>query len=202
MALVMAMGGSVQAEEVKPLKIVTFGTSLTARGGWQEPLRDALSKCLSRPVEIAVVAKSGATSEWALGEVDAVAKQAPDIVLFEFYANDAALNRFMTVSTSRSNIAATLDDLRRQLPHARIAVMAMNPFTGMRGWIRPFVDSYVDAHRQEAEKRGMEFVDHRPAWTRLYGDDLAAAIPDGGHPLPEKAATAMVPTLVERLCAR
>jgi hypothetical protein len=46
----------------------------------------------------------------------------------------------------------------------------------------------------------MEFVDHRPAWKNLDGDDLSAAIPDGVHPLPEKAADVMVPTLVERLC--
>jgi len=198
----LAFGGFVEAEEMKPLKIVTFGTSLTARGGWQAPLRDALSECLSRPVDIVVVAKSGATSQWAIGTVDEVAREAPDIVLVEFYANDAALNRFMTVATSRSNIAAVLDDLRRQLPKARILVMAMNPFTGLRGWLRPFVDSYVEAHTQEAQTRGIEFVDHRPAWHRLYGDDLSAAIPDGVHPLPEKAAAAMVPTLAVRLCQR
>jgi hypothetical protein len=191
----------VQAEsEIAPLKIVTFGTSLTARGGWQEPLRAALSTCLSRPVEISIVAKGGATSQWAVGETDAVVNKAPDVVLVEFYANDAALNRFMTVSASRRNVATVLDDLRQRLPRSRILVMAMNPFSGMRGWIRPFEDSYVDAHREEAERRSMEFVDHRPAWKNLDGDDLSAAIPDGVHPLPEKAADVMVPTLVERLC--
>ena len=197
----MIFGGAVQAEsEIAPLKIVTFGTSLTARGGWQEPLRAALSTCLSRPVEISIVAKGGATSQWAVGETDAVVNKAPDVVLVEFYANDAALNRFMTVSASRRNVATVLDDLRQRLPRSRILVMAMNPFSGMRGWMRPFGDSYVDAHREEAERRSMEFVDHRPAWKNLDGDDLSAAIPDGVHPLPEKAADVMVPTLVERLC--
>ncbi|MGO4440717.1 SGNH/GDSL hydrolase family protein [Rhizobium sp. RAF56] len=197
----MIFGGAAQAEsENRPLEIVTFGTSLTARGGWQEPLRAALSTCLSRPVEISIVAKAGATSQWAIGQIDAVVSAAPDVVLLEFYANDAALNRFMTVDASRRNVATILDGLHRGLPQSRVLVMAMNPFIGMRGWMRPFAESYIEAHREEAEKRSMEFVDHRPAWTRLYGDDLAAVIPDGLHPLPEKAADAMVPTLVERLC--
>ena len=39
MVLMVAPAAARQSEAVK---IVTFGTSLTARGGWQEPLRRAL----------------------------------------------------------------------------------------------------------------------------------------------------------------
>jgi hypothetical protein len=80
--------------------------------------------------------------------------------------------------------------------------MAMNPFSGLRGLIRPFVDSYVSAHQAEAEKRGLEFVDHRPNWERLTPDDLATAIPDGGHPQPDMASKIIAPELIKRIAGK
>ena len=183
----------------KSLKIVSFGTSLSARGDWQEPLRVRLADCLGRPVSIAVVAKSGATSDWALTALDRVAAERPDAVLVEFYANDAALNRLIGVGRSRRNMAAILDGLRARLPDSRIVVMAMNPLSGLRGWLRPFAERYIASHRQEAEKRHMEFIDLRSAWRRTYGDALREAIPDGLHPLPGKAGAAIVSPLAEKL---
>ncbi|MFS8145012.1 SGNH/GDSL hydrolase family protein [Rhizobium sp. BR 249] len=199
-ALSMPKSGS--AENLPPLKIVAFGTSLTARGGWQPALQAQLAACLQRPVEVDSVAKSGETTLWAMTEVDRVVAGLPDIVLIELYANDATLHRFVSLAQSRKNIGQILDTLRQRLPRARIIVMAMNPFSGMRGLIRPFVGSYISAHREEAEKRGLEFIDHRPNWERLTSDDLAAAIPDGAHPQPEIASKIIVPELVERIAGR
>jgi lysophospholipase L1-like esterase len=182
-----------------PLKIVAFGTSLTARGGWQPALETGLAACLQRPVKIESVAKSGETSLWALTQIDRVVAEQPDIVLIELYANDAALQRFVSLAQSRKDIGEILDQLRQRLPQARILVMAMNPFSGLRGLIRPFVGSYISAHQAEAEKRGLEFVDHRPNWQRLTPGDLAAAIPDGAHPLPDIASEIIVPELVKHI---
>jgi len=155
------------ADGAQPLKIVAFGTSLTARGGWQPALETRLAACLQRPVKVESVAKSGETSLWALTQVDRVVAAQPDIILIELYANDATLHRFVSLAQSRKNIGDILDQLQQRLPQARIIVMAMNPFSGLRGLIRPFVNSYVSAHQAEAEKRGLEFVDHRPNWERL-----------------------------------
>ncbi|PDS46446.1 acyl-CoA thioesterase [Rhizobium anhuiense] len=187
------------AEGLAPLKIVAFGTSLTARGGWQPALEAELAACLHRPVKVDSVAKSGETSLWALTQVDRVVAEQPDIILIEFYANDAALQRFVSLAQSRKNIGDILDQLRQRLPQARIIVMAMNPFSGLRGLIRPFVDSYISVHQAEAQKRGLEFVDHRPNWQRLAPDDLAAAIPDGSHPLPDIASRIIAPELVKHI---
>ncbi|OWV80242.1 acyl-CoA thioesterase [Rhizobium sp. R634] len=204
LACVMALSifNSAFAENLPPLKIVAFGTSLTARGGWQPALQAELAACLDRPVEVDSVAKSGETTLWALTQIDRVVAEQPDIVLIELYANDATLHRLVSLAQSRKNIGDILDKLRQRLPQARIIVMAMNPFSGMRGLIRPFVGSYISAHRAEAEKRGLEFVDHRPNWERLTPDDLAAAIPDGAHPLPGMAAKIIVPELVEKIAGR
>lgn len=187
------------ADSPPPLKIVAFGTSLTARGGWQSALETELSACLHRPVKVDSIAKSGETSFWALTQIDRIVAEQPDVILIEFYANDAALQRFVSLAQSRKNFGDVLDQLRQRLPQARIVVMAMNPFSGLRGLIRPFVDSYISAHQAEAQRRGLEFVDHRPNWQRLAPDDLAAAIPDGAHPLPDIASKIMVPELVKHI---
>lgn len=193
---------SSSADAETAMHLVTFGTSLTARGGWQEPLRAELEKCLAEPVEISVIARSGSTTEWALTEVDNVVAFRPDIVLIEFYANDAALNRFMTVGQSRANIEMVLDRLRERLPNTRIIMMIMSPISGVRGMIRPFLASYIEAHRAAAEKRGIEVVDHTPGWSKLSPSELDAAIPDGSHPLPDVATKIIVPTLVREICGR
>ncbi|TAW17473.1 SGNH/GDSL hydrolase family protein [Rhizobium ruizarguesonis] len=197
--VIFSMTRATFAESLPPLKIVAFGTSLTARGGWQPALETGLSACLQRPVKVESVAKSGETSLWALTQVDRVVAAQPDVILIELYANDATLHRFVSLAQSRKNIGDILDQLQQRLPQARIIVMAMNPFSGLRGLIRPFVDSYVSAHQAEAEKRGLEFVDHRANWERLTADDLATAIPDGVHPQPDMASKIIAPELVKRI---
>ncbi|PZU83656.1 MAG: acyl-CoA thioesterase [Shinella sp.] len=202
--LFFILGGSsssagLATQEPPSLKIVALGTSLTSRGGWPEMLEKELSACLQETVTVKTVALAGSTTDWALGQIDRVTGEKPDIVLVEFYANDAAVNRWMSVSASRSNISAILDGLHAGAPQARIVVMAMNPISGLRGWMRPFLSSYIDAHREEAESRGMGFVDFRPAWNALSDTDRDRAIPDGLHPRPEKAGEVMTPILVRHL---
>ncbi|MBB3595706.1 lysophospholipase L1-like esterase [Rhizobium sp. BK529] len=181
------------------LKIVSFGTSLTDVGGWQPSLQRQLSSCLGREVKVTKVAMSGATSYWAKTHLDRVVAERPDIVLVEFYANDATLHRFVSVAASRTNMAYILDELRKRLPDARIIVMAMNPFSGIRGAIRPFVDDYIEAHKQEAQNRHLEFVDFRGLWMQLAPAERERAIPDGAHPKPEAASQIIVPELVNRI---
>ena len=188
-----------QSDLSKPLRIVAFGTSLTARGGWQPSLKEALGKCLKRSVIVDSVAKSGETTQWALSQTDRVADLNPDIILIEFYANDAALNRLIPLSSSRKSFGEVLDRLRNRRPGARIIDMAMNPVFGLRSAIRPFVGSYIEAHRQEAVTRGLEFVDYRRDWERLGAAALSKAIPDGLHPLPEIAAKIITPALVRQI---
>jgi lysophospholipase L1-like esterase len=199
LGVAMMFGAHDVMASASELKIVSFGTSLTDVGGWQPLLQTKLSSCLEREVKVAKVAMSGATSYWAKDHLDSVAAQKPDIILIEFYANDATIHRFVSVAASRKNIAYILDELRRRLPDARIIAMAMNPFSGIRGAIRPFVDDYIEAHKQEAQKRHLEFVDFRGLWMQLAPAERGQAIPDGVHPKPEAAARIIVPELVSRI---
>lgn len=176
-----------------PLRIVTTGTSLTARGGWQDALRDRTQACLQRPVEVLTVARSGATSDWGLTQLDEIGGLKPDVILVEFYVNDAALHRFVSQSHSRRNIDGILDGLRQRAPSARIILMGMNPMRGKSWLVRPFLADYMREHRDAGTERGLEFIDFGPDWAALSPEALAAAIPDGAHPRPEVAAAIIAP---------
>lgn len=177
------------------LKVVTFGTSLTARGGWQAELRQRLQACIKEDVSIHIVAMSGATSSWALSAVDQVVALNPDIVLMEFYANDAALNRMISPRESAGNIGVVLDRFHADIPKARVILMSMNPISGLRGLIRPFLSRYIDLHRRAALSRGYEFYDNGPAWDSLTEAERLEGISDGAHPDPALASKVITPGL-------
>ncbi|MFG5121786.1 SGNH/GDSL hydrolase family protein [Methylorubrum sp. POS3] len=178
-----------------PLRVVAFGTSLTARGGWQDALAQTLERCGGRAVTVETIARVGATSRWALEAVADVVARRPDIVLVEFAVNDAALNRLMLPSQSESNLRRIVAVLKSGSPPPRIVLMAMNPVIGLRGAIRPFLDRYYDINARIAESEGLMFVDHRPSWKKLSASELASALPDGSHPRPETASRLIVPAL-------
>lgn len=183
------------AADAAPLRLVTFGTSLTASRGWQGALRDRLAECLGRPVTVSVVARNGAASDWGLAHVGEVLAASPDVVLVEFASNDAALNRLMPPWTSRAAMGAILTRLMAGPTHPRVYVMAMNPMFGLKAANRPFLRAYTDMHLRLALRLGAGTIDHRPGWAAL-GGEARRSIPDGSHPRDEVAARVMVPTIV------
>jgi acyl-CoA thioesterase I len=177
------------------MRVVVFGTSLTARAKWPDDLQRSLSQCIGEPVKVQKIARGGATTEWAVGQIDRVVALAPNIVLIEMYANDAAIHNFIMPSTSRANFATILDTLKRELPTVRIVMLKMNPIFGVRSWIRPFSDLYTSGHADEVAKRHLEFLDLTDAWKSAGISDLAAAMPDGLHPNPAIASDIITPVL-------
>lgn len=187
------------AQPGEALKIVTLGTSLSARGGWQEPLRRSLSECLNRNVAIVNLAKAGMTSDWGLTQIDKVLAERPNIVLVEFAVNDAALDNFLPLSRSGANMTGIITRLRESETRPAVYVMAMNPVSGMRGMIRPFLGQYDEMHAAIARKWGAGVIDHRPAWAMLSDEERDEAIADGTHPDPATAGRVMLPGLVRVL---
>lgn len=185
--------------QTSSFKIVAFGNSLTARSDWPSALQNAMSTCLAGPISVEVIADVGVTSTWAVNNVNRVIAAAPQVILMQFSENDAAINNIMSVDSSRTNIARVLGALRQGVPAARIVYMAMNPPHGFRGWMRPFLASYIEAHRQEAERRNVTFVDFRPHWNTLTNAEIALHIPDGLHPTTSKVSEIMVPVLLAHL---
>ncbi len=183
------------------LTISTFGTSLTARGGWQAPLAHQLTLALNSKVAVINRGKSGASSEWGVTAAPAVAAEAPDIVLIEFAVNDAALNRGLVLSASLGNMTRIVSSLRAGAPYRLIILQIMNPVWGYRRWLRPFLDHYTSAHLILAESLGLPVIDHRPLWAGFDGPALKKAIPDGGHPDAALMADAVATSICDQLIA-
>ena len=109
-----------------PLRIVAFGTSLTAPPGWPEALVAQLETCLGRPVVLTRVAGPGQGTAWALAQTDRVIAARPDLVLIEFAINDADLLDGIGLAASRANHGRLLDALAAGLPRAQMVLMTMN----------------------------------------------------------------------------
>ncbi len=180
------------------LTISTFGTSLTARGGWQTPLAHQLTHALNSEVAVLNRGKSGASSAWGVSQADAIATETPDVVLIEFAVNDAALNRGLTVSASVNNMARIVSALRASATDRLLILQVMNPVWGYRRWLRPFLDQYTRAHLALAGQLGLSVIDHRPLWAGFDDQALKKVIPDGGHP----DTALMADTIATSICGQ
>lgn len=183
----------------RPLRVATFGTSLTALGGWQAPLAEALGACTRHAVEVGNDGRAGAASDWGVQAVEGVAASRPDIVFLEFAVNDAALDKRISIAASVDNMRAIVGAFRRHNPDVVVYVMSMNPISGRRRWVRPWRDQYEDAHRRLAEELGVRVIDHRPDWEAMGRDALYLAIVDGTHPSAGAASAIIVPNIMDRL---
>jgi lysophospholipase L1-like esterase len=187
---------SASAGSERPLRIVTFGTSLTASGRWQSELGRQLTLCLGRPVDVVSVAKSGQTSRWGLANVERVIAAQPDVVTIEFAANDAALYHFFTVGSSASEMRRIASTILGKLPDARVLLMTMNPIRGFRQTLlRSRVPEFHRSYHLLARELGIGLVDNEATWAGMSADALAAAIPDGLHPTPAAAAAVIIPNI-------
>lgn len=181
--------------------VVTFGTSLTARGGWQPALAHALERIYGHRIEVSIIAKSGEDSRWGLANVGRVIAAKPDVVLIEFAVNDASLLHWISKAQSRRNTAMIVARIREKLPAARIFLMSMSPVWGYRSWVRPFLNSYYDQQKELARDLKVGFIENRESWSRLSSAELRQAMPDRGHPRPDIAARLIVPNIVTAIAA-
>ena len=124
------------------LHIVSFGTSLSAHGGWQADLAAQLRQSLKSEIEISIIAQPGANSDWGIANVARVAALEAQIVLIEFAINDASVVRGMSLARSRDNISRIATALRSGEQQPRLLLMTMNPAHGLRGAARPLLDRY------------------------------------------------------------
>ena len=173
-----------------PLRIVAFGTSLTAKNDWPDALGPVLETCRGAPVEIRRVAKPGAGSAWALGDVDAVIAAAPDLVLLEFAINDAEIRKGAALATARETHDRILTALKAGLPEAQILLMTMNPAHGLRGLARPYLADHYAQYRALAESHGVGLLDLYPRWRAAPPEvpALRGRAPSERHPGPRRPA--------------
>ena len=188
--------------EGRALRIVAFGTSLSARGVWPDRLAERLQSCLGRPVEVARVALPGAGSAWAAdpARIAAVAGFHPDLVLVEFAINDADLRDGATRSASDRSTRAALAALQAALPDAGIVELTMSPAHRARGVLRPGLAARYDDAVRRGSDRGGGLVDLYRRWIALPRGARGLDA-DGLHPDPEIAAQVIVSPLAAYVAA-
>ena len=182
--------------EGEPLRIVAFGTSLTAGPGWPEALETGLAACLGHPVALTRVAGPGQGTAWALTQTDRVIAARPDLVLIEFAINDADLRDGIGLAAARANHARILDRLAAGLPGAQFVLLTMNPVSGpLQALQRHRLPRYYALVRDLAAERDLPLADLAPRWRAAIAADPALAPPDGLHPDPAAAAAVVAPPL-------
>ncbi|HHY50193.1 MAG TPA: SGNH/GDSL hydrolase family protein [Alphaproteobacteria bacterium] len=189
-----ALGASMgSADAAAPIRVVAFGTSLTAHGHWPGEVARRLEACAS--IDIVIVAQAGANSDWGVAVLPRVVASNPAIVLIEFAVNDASLLHGLSIARSRANTLAILGAIAAA--GAQPVLMTMNPAHGWRFLSRPWLGSYYGLYRDIAAERGVPLIDLTPVWEARA--DLASAIPDGIHPTPEAARETIAPAVAEAL---
>ncbi|HEV7719084.1 MAG TPA: SGNH/GDSL hydrolase family protein [Arsenicitalea sp.] len=184
---------------MQAFRIVSFGTSLSAGGGWQADLCARLQSELGRDVEVLIHAKPGASSAWGVETVANVAALDLDLILLEFAINDASLLRGVSLAQSRANLARMVAALRAEAPGRQIMLMTMSPPFRLKRLVRPLLGRYYALCRQVAIDLQLDFIDLRSEWAKLPASELRRAIPDNLHPTPEAARKVIVPPLAEAI---
>ncbi len=189
-----------------PQKIVYFGTSLTAAGGWSSQASAALEKAYPRLVTFHNGAQSGENSAWGLSAVQKnVVDQQPDVVFIEFTTNDAVDRFNLSIEQAKANTNAIINAIRAARPECEIILQVMNPVIdrppGHSGH-RSNLASHQQLYRDLAKERGLLLIDHMPAWTRLLEQGEPAFrkyVPDGLHPNSEGYTAHVIPTILRAI---
>lgn len=190
--LLLAMAAAAFPAEAREYRVVTFGTSITARGGWQAALGQSLEQCLKQPVDVLTIGGPGQASDWGLANLGRVKALQPDLVIMEFAINDADLRHWMGLRESWRNTVTLIRQLREMKPRPRVVLMTTNPVTGWKRLLRPRLDQYYQQYRKISQHYGVPLIDAAAGWSRLPPPPRAGALPDGVHPRPEILAAAIL----------
>ncbi len=201
LAVILACCLSAGTAIAAPVRIVTFGTSLTLGGNWQQPLANQLAASTGCSIQVFTIARAGAPSTWGLGQLNRIAALRPDAVIVEFAVNDAHLRQGLTLGRSVSQMRVILTRLAAATQGGPVVLTITNPVHGIGQTLRrPRLEAYYNAHAALARDRGAVLADLRPAWRIHIASVGLSALPDGLHPSQE-AAQAVVPAPLARALA-
>jgi len=171
----------------KKQTVVAYGTSLTKVGAWVDQLRTVFNQQFPGQVNLINGAQGGANSDWGIKNLqEKVIRHRPDCVFVEFSINDAVGSRRMSLDHARNNLNQMIDRILEKKPACEIIPMVMNPVFGNGRERRPYLPAYDDNYRAMAKERGLQLIDHGPAWSELMKKDpghFLFCIPDMVHPL-------------------
>ncbi|MFC1452016.1 SGNH/GDSL hydrolase family protein [Verrucomicrobiota bacterium] len=212
--LFCASGGSAEAksrlvanlEAGKPQTVVTYGTSLTARGAWVEHLKQALDDGYPGLATVVNAAEAGMWSTWGVEHLDErVLRRNPDTVLIEFAFNDAGEESHISVEEAHQNLESMIERTLKARPGAEIILMTMNLPSSGRLRHRPNIRDYYQMYRDVARARRLMLIDLCPEWERALSRSAALFveyIPDGLHPTAEACERVSTPAILKALGLR
>jgi lysophospholipase L1-like esterase len=197
----------------KPRKVVVYGTSLTANGGWVGQMKQWLTASYSGSLEVINSGMSGKNSSEGVARLqEKVLRHQPDTVFIEFAMNDAFLyddgTPHLSVAEAKANLATMIDAIKKQNPAAEIILQTMNSVwdspkgSNSSATLRPKLADYYEMYRSMAKERGLLLVDHEPDWSALQKDDpekFQTYVPDGVHPTPTGTENISLPLLMNKL---
>lgn len=190
-------------EAGKPQTVVTYGTSLTARGAWVKHLKQALEDGYPGLATVVNAAEVGMWSAWGVQHLDErVLRKKPDTVLIEFAFNDAGEESHISVAKARENLEDMIKRILKAQPDAEIILMTMNMPSAARLRYRPKVRDYYTMYRDVARARQLMLIDLCPEWDRALGGNaalFAEYIPDGLHPTPDACAHVSTPVILKAI---
>jgi acyl-CoA thioesterase-1 len=116
------------APEVRPLRLVFIGTSLTAGLGLDPDsaypaLIQRKADLAGIPLTVVNAGVSGETSAGALRRIDWVLREPADVLVVETGANDGL--RALRVDSTRANLEAIVERIRGAHPRARVVLVQM-----------------------------------------------------------------------------
>ena len=205
------MAGALDAGATR--RIVAYGTSLTAGGGWVGQLGAWLAADYPGRVTLINSGLSGKNSAEGLAQLQTkVLNQAPDTVFIEFAVNDAFLysdgTPSLSVEQARANLNAMIDAILAHNPACEVILQTMNAVwnspqgSNQSATLRPQLADYYQMYREVAAARGLMLVDHHRNWLALQQTDPATyqtLVPDGVHPTADAYAKIMIPLLKWKL---
>ena len=190
-------------ESGKKQTVVSYGTSLTKVGAWSDQLREVLKQNYPGQVTLINSAQGGSNSAWGVKSFDEkVIQKSPDTVFIEFAINDSVAARKVSIEKARENLEDMIERLLKSNGDCEIILMTMNSAVAHHGARRPDLASYYQMYRDVAEQRGLQLIDHFPAWEKLLNEEpgrFLSYVPDGIHPVREGTLEVIMPTMMRSL---
>ena len=194
-------------------KVVVYGTSLTANGGWVPQMQTWLAGSYPGRCELINSGMSGKNSAEGLRRLEEkVLKHHPDTVFIEFAVNDAFLyddgTPRLSITAARQNLEAMIDAVLKRNPAAEVILQTMNVAwdspegSNASASRRPNLADYYSMYREVAKERSLLLVDHARNWEDFSKKNPAAfraLVPDGVHPLPAGTGQITLPLLKRSL---
>jgi len=185
-------------------KLVYYGTSLTAAGGWTKQLQAELESRYGPLISVRNRARSGRDSSWGLAHVEKrVIPEKPDTVTIEFSMNDAIRIRGISPERARLNLEKLIDVIQSADPNAEVILLTMNCLGGEpaertpdHSHYRGSLSAYYQVYRDVAESRGLLLIDLYPRWMEWkesHPDLFALHVADGVHPDAEACRIVVLP---------